>query len=128
MTLDSSAMVAILLGEAGHLDLVDRILQADGARIATPTLVETSLVFAGRRRAKAAGDVEALVHELSVSVAPFGEREWQAAAEAFLRFGRGRHKAGLNFGDCLAYASAKVANDSLLFTGDDFAETDITPA
>jgi ribonuclease VapC len=81
MTVDSSAMVAILLGEAGHLDLVDRILQADGARIATPTLVETSLVFAGRRRAKAAGEVEALIHELGVSVAPFGEREWHEKSD-----------------------------------------------
>jgi ribonuclease VapC len=97
-------------------------------RIATPTLVEASLVFAGRRRAKAAGKVEALVHELGVSVTPFGEREWHAAVAAFLRFGRGRHEAALNFGDCLAYASASVANDSLLFTGDDFARTDITPA
>ena len=128
MTLDSSAMLAILFAEAGHLDLVDRILRADGARIATPTLVETSMVFAGRRRATATGEAEALVHELGVSVAPFGEREWHAAVEAFLRFGRGRHKAGLNFGDCLAYASARVANDSLLFTGDDFAQTDITAA
>jgi ribonuclease VapC len=128
MTLDSSVMVAILFAEAGHLDLVDRILEADGVRIATPTLVETSIVCAGRRRAKAAGEVEALVHELGVSVAPFGEREWHTAVEAFLRFGRGRHKAALNFGDCLAYASAFVANDSLLFTGDDFARTDITPA
>ena len=128
MTLDSSALVAILFAEAGHLDLVDRILEAESVRIATPTLVETSIVFAGRRRAKAAGEVEALVHELGVGVAPFGEREWHAAVEAFLRFGRGRHKAALNFGDCLAYASAIVANDSLLFTGNDLARTDITPA
>ena len=128
MTLDSSVMVAILFAEPGHLDLVDRILEADGVRIATPTLVETSIVFAGRRRAKTAGAAEALVHELGVSVAPFGEREWHAAVDAFLRFGRGRHRAALNFGDCLAYASAKVANDSLLFTGDDLARTDITRA
>jgi len=128
MTLDSSALIAILFAESGHLDLVDRILAVESVRIATPTLVEASLVFAGRRRAKAAGEVEALVHELGVSVAPFGEREWHAAVTAFLRFGRGRHKAALNFGDCLAYASASVANDSLLFTGDDFARTDITPA
>jgi ribonuclease VapC len=128
MTLDSSALLAILFAEAGHLDVVERILEADGVRIGTPTLVETSIVFAGRRRAKAAGEVEALVHELGVSVAPFGEREWHAAVVAFLRFGRGRHKAALNFGDCLAYASALVANDSLLFTGDDFRRTDITVA
>lgn len=128
MTLDSSALVAILFAEAGHLDLVDRILAAESVRIATPTLVETSIVFAGRRRAKAAGEVEALVHELGVTVAPFGEREWHAAVTAFLRFGRGRHKAALNFGDCLAYAAAAVANDSLLFVGDEFARTDITAA
>ena len=128
MTLDTSAIIAIMFEEPGYLDLVDRILAVESVRIATPTLVEASLVFAGRRRAKAAGEVEALVHELGVSVAPFGEREWHAAVTAFLRFGRGRHKAALNFGDCLAYASASVANDSLLFTGDDFARTDITPA
>ena len=128
MTLDSSALVAILFAEPGYLDLVDRILAADSVRIGTPTLLETSLVFAGRRRAKAGDEVAALVHELGVAVAPFGEREWHAAVTAFLRFGRGRHEAALNFGDCLAYASAIVANDSLLFVGADFTHTDVTPA
>jgi ribonuclease VapC len=128
MTLDSSALIAILFAEAGYLDLVDRILSADTVRIGTPTLVEASIVFAGRRRVKDARDVEALVHELGVTVVPFGEREWQAAAAAFFKYGRGRHKAALNFGDCLAYASAKIANDSLLFVGADFQKTDVTPA
>ena len=128
MTLDSSALVAILFAESGHLDLVDRILAADSVRVAAPTLVETSIVLAGRRRSASAGDVEALVEELGVTVVPFGEREWRAAVDAFLRFGRGRHAAALNFGDCLAYAAATVANDGLLFVGDDFARTDITPA
>jgi ribonuclease VapC len=58
----------------------------------------------------------------------FGERSGPAAVAAFLRFGRGRHAAALNFGDCLAYAAAVVANDSLLFVGDDFRLTDIAPA
>ena len=128
MTVDSSARVAILFAESGHLDLVDRILAADSVRVAAPTLVETSIVLAGRRRSASAGDVDALVEELGVTVVPFGEREWQAAVDAFLRFGRGRHAAALNFGDCLAYAAATVANDGLLFVGDDFARTDITPA
>jgi ribonuclease VapC len=66
-----------------------------------------------------------LVKELGVTVAPFGESEWHRAVEAFARYGRGRHKAGLNFGDCLAYASASVAGDSLLFVGDDFKLTDL---
>ena len=128
MTLDSSALVAILFGESGHLDLVDRILAADDVRISAPTLVEASLVFAGRRKSPAGGEVEALVKELGVTVVPLGERESHAAVAAFLRYGRGRHAASLNFGDCLAYAAASVSGDSLLFVGDDFRRTDITPA
>jgi len=128
MTLDSSALVAILFGESGHLELVDRILAADDVRISAPTLVEASLVFAGRRKSPAAGEVEALVKELGVTVVPFGERESRAAVAASLQYGRGRHAASLNFGDCLAYAAASVAGDSLLFVGDDFRKTDITAA
>ena len=128
MTLDSSALLAILFGEYGHLDLIDRILNAGSVRVGTPTLVETGMVFAGRRRTKAIGEVEQLVQELGVTVVPFGEREWRAAMDAFLRFGRGRHAAALNFGDCLAYAAASAAGDSLLFVGDAFRKTDITSA
>lgn len=128
MTLDSSALVAILFAEPGHLDLVDRILEADSVRIGAPTVAETSLVFLGRGGAKGAESVEGLVKELGVSVVPFGEAEWRMAVEAFRRFGRGRHAAALNYGDCLAYATAKTARDSLLFVGDDFSKTDIMSA
>jgi ribonuclease VapC len=128
MTLDSSALIAILFGEPGHLDLVDRILAAGEVRVAAPTVVETCIVFAGRRRAAGAREVETLLRELGVTVVPFGEREGHAAVEAFLRFGRRRHKASLNFGDCLAYAAAATASDPLLFVGDDFPQTDITSA
>ena len=69
-----------------------------------------------------------MITPLQVTVVAFGEREWHAAVAAFLRFGRGRHAAALNFGDCLAYAAAHTADDSLLFVGDDFARTDISPA
>jgi ribonuclease VapC len=128
MTLDSSALIAILFGEHGHLDLIDRILAADSVRVGTPTLVETSMVLAGRRRTTAVGEVEGLLRELDVTVVSFGEREYRAAVAAFLRFGRGRHKAALTLGDCFAYAVADTANDSLLFVGNDFAQTDITAA
>ncbi len=128
MTLDSSVLVAILFGESGYLELVDRVLEADEVRISAPTLVEASLVLAGRRKSRSAGEVDALVQELGATVVPFGEREGRAAVAAFLRYGRGRHKAALNFGDCLAYAAASVAGDSLLFVGDDFRKTDIKPA
>lgn len=128
MTLDSSAIIAILFAEPGYLDLVDRILQADHARIGAPTLVETGLVFTGRRGGRSADPVEELVAELGVSVAPFGQAEARLAVDAFQRFGRGRHPAALNFGDCLAYATAAAARDSLLFVGEDFARTDIVRA
>lgn len=128
MTIDSSALVAILFSEPGFLDVVDRILASDHVRIGAPTLVETSLVFSGRRNRPAGNEVEALVQELGVTVVPFAEPEWRAAVIAFMKYGRRRHKAALNFGDCLAYASAKVAGDTLLFVGDDFAQTDIKPA
>jgi ribonuclease VapC len=128
MTLDSSALVAVLFAEAGYLDLVDRILAADHVRIGAPTLVETSLVLAGRRRSAAVGEIDGLVKELAITVVPFGEDEWHTAVDAFVRFGRGRHRAGLNFGDCLAYAAAATADDTLLFVGDDFTHTDIKRA
>jgi len=85
-------------------------------------------VVAGRRPKPAAGELEGLVKELGITVVPFGEAEWRVAVDAFARFGRGRHKAALNFGDCLAYASAAVAGDTLLFVGDDFKRTDIPPS
>ena len=108
---------------------MDRILAAeDGVRVGAPTLVETSLVLAGRRRAPAGGEVEGLIKELGVTVVPFGEAEWRLAVEAFTKFGRGRHPAALNFGDCLAYATATSLGDSLLFVGDDFARTDVASA
>jgi ribonuclease VapC len=128
MTLDSSALVAILFAEPGYLALVDRILEADNVRIGAPTLVEASMVCAGRRKGHAGADVDALARELGVTVVPFGEAEWRVAVDAFARFGRGRHPAALNFGDCLAYATARTHGDTLLFVGDDFSRTDITRA
>jgi ribonuclease VapC len=127
MTLDASAIVAILFAEPGYLDLVDRIVEADVVRVGAPTLVEADIVFTSRRGAPG-GDLEALMRELAVTVVPFGEAEARLAALAFARYGRGRHKASLNFGDCLAYATAMAARDSLLFVGDGFPRTDVRSA
>ena len=145
MTLDSSALIAVLFSEPGYLSLVDRMLEAETLRIGAPTLVETSLVFESRRGtpaqqprrsgktvkelpAQRRDEVHELVKELGVTVVSFGEAEWHRAAAAFSRYGRGRHRAGLNFGDCLAYATAAAAGDSLLYVGDDFRHTDLPPA
>lgn len=128
MTLDSSALVAILFSEPGFLDLVDRILEADTVRVGAPTLAETGLVLAGRRGKPATREIDDLVRELGITVVSFGEAEWPVAVSAFQRYGRGRHKAALNFGDCLAYGTAVVVSDTLLFVGHDFAHTDIRSA
>ena len=110
------------------MELVDRMLGADHVRVGAPTLAETSLVFMGRRGRQSASEVDELVKELGITVVAFGEAEWRAAVDAFARFGRGRHRASLNFGDCLAYASAAAAGDSLLYVGDDFRHTDVKSA
>ena len=128
MTLDSSAIVAVVFAEPGYLDLVDCMLGADTLRVGAPTLVETGMVVAGRLGTSGEPLLSALLRELDVTVVPFGEQEWRDATAACARFGRGRHKAALNFGDCLAYATARAAGDTLLFVGDAFNHTDITPA
>ena len=128
MTIDSSALIAILFSEPGYLDLVDRILQADTARVGAPTLAETTLIVSTRRGKPSLREVEALIRELGVTIVTFGEQEWHVAADTFHRYGRGRHTAALNFGDCLAYAAAAVVGDTLLFAGDDFLHTDIAAA
>ncbi|MGE5836580.1 MAG: type II toxin-antitoxin system VapC family toxin [Acidobacteriota bacterium] len=128
MTLDSSALIAILFGESGCLDLVDRVLEADVVRVGAPTLTETAIVTIARRRAPLRQELSMLLRELDVTVVPFTIAHYEAAARAYERFGRGRHEANLNFGDCLSYAVAAVAGDTLLFVGDDFRHTDIEPA
>jgi ribonuclease VapC len=69
-----------------------------------------------------------LLRDLDATVIPFSEEDSRLALQAFLRFGKGRHPAALNFGDCLAYATALIANQPLLFVGDDFSQTDLTAA
>jgi ribonuclease VapC len=128
VTIDSSALIAILFAEPGYLELVDAILEADVVRMGAPTLVETGIVLAGRRGSPVEGELDGLVRELGVTIVPFGEAEWQRALDASNRYGRGRHAAALNFGDCLAYATAAVAGDTLLFVGQDFRKTDVRPA
>ena len=97
MTIDSSALLAILLGEPGALDLVDLILEADTARVGTPTLVETAIVLGSRRGKPSMREVVELIEELGVTMVPFDGMQMEAAVDAFERYGRGRHRAGLNF-------------------------------
>lgn len=125
MTLDSSALVAIVFGESGYLELVDRILEADVVRIGAPTLTETAIVVTARTKKPMQQELAGLLRELDVTVVPFTADHHEAAWQAYQKYGRGRHKANLNFGDCMSYAVAKIAGDELLFVGGDFSRTDI---
>jgi ribonuclease VapC len=125
MIVDSSALVAIVFREPGHLELIAKLAGAPSAGIGTPTLAETGLVLAARLRMDPRDLVVRLLDEFSVEQVPFGDDHWKEAIAAYLRFGKGRHKAQLNMGDCLTYAVARLAAEPLLFTGKDFTETDL---
>ena len=128
MVLDSSAIVAIHLREPGHERLIERIDTAEVVVVGVPTLLETAMVLTARLGQDARPMVFAFLRRLEAEVVPFNEEHLDAAITAFIRFGRGRHPAALNFGDCMSYAVASVAGMPLLFTGEDFRRTDIAPA
>lgn len=125
MILDSSAVVALILGEPEAERLLPSLATATEMAIGAPTLVEASIVLSHRLGPIAASLLERFLGEVEVAVLPFEERHWRAAIEASRRFGKGRHPAALNFGDCMAYATARVAGRPLLATGDDFSQTDL---
>ena len=125
MILDSSALVAVVLDEPERLDLLAKIDAAETVGIGAPTLVEVGVVLAARQGDAAVDALEAIVAAAGAVVIDFGADHWQEALSAWRRFGRGRHPAALNFGDCLTYATARVAGEPLLAKGDDFAKTDI---
>lgn len=128
MIVDTSALVAMTFAEPGHQDLIAKLARAASAGIGTPTLAETGLVLAARLGRDPRDLVIRLLDEFSIEQVPFGDHHWREAVDAYLRFGKGRHKARLNFGDCLTYAVARLANEPLLFTGDDFPQTDLALA
>jgi ribonuclease VapC len=128
MVLDSSAIVAIHLREPGCERLINRIDVAEVVVVGVPTLLESVMVLTARLGHDARPMLFAFLRRLEAEVVPFNQEHLDAAAMAFLRFGRGRHPAALNFGDCMSYAVASVAGMPLLFTGEDFRRTDIAPA
>jgi ribonuclease VapC len=128
MVLDSSAIVAIHLRESGHERLIDRIDAAEVIVVGAPTLLESVMVLTARLGHDARPMLFAFLRRLEAEVVPFNQEHMDAAATAFIRFGRGRHPAALNFGDCMSYAVASVAGMPLLFIGEDFSRTDIAQA
>lgn len=128
MILDTSVLVAIVLREPGYEELVGKLRSAGALGIGTPTLVEAGIVLSARLGVEPQAVLDRFQRDFGVVPVVFGEQHWREALDAFRRFGKGRHPASLNFGDCLSYAAAKVAGHPLLFVGDDFGRTDVERA
>jgi ribonuclease VapC len=128
MVIDTSALLAILLGEPGHESLNERIVYASRRLISAASVVETGIVLLGRQSAKNEPFLDLFLQKAGIEIMPVDAEQASVARDAFRRFGKGRHAAGLNFGDCFAYALATVSGERLLYKGDDFAKTDIAAA
>lgn len=125
MVLDTSAIMAILTREPAADRLV-QALEADRSRlVSAATVVEASLVLLGRYGDAGEAQLDRLLRGIGAEVVPVGEEQVALARDAALRFGRGRHAAALNFGDCFSYALSAARGEPLLFTGDDFSQTDV---
>jgi ribonuclease VapC len=128
LILDSSAVIAMLLKESDHRDLDDRVGAAASVEIGAPALFETAMVMLSRMGDQGLASLMEFLERFRVEVIPFGDSHWRIAAEAFGRFGKGRHPAALNLGDCMTYATALIEDGPLLYVGSDFARTDLQSA
>lgn len=129
MVVDTSALLVILFQEPEGERVARALVAADRRLISAATWLETGIVVLARYGDDGARDLDLLAAKLRFEVAPVTEQQAEIARRAYRQFGRGRgHPAGLNYGDCFAYALAKATGQPLLFKGDDFAHTDLAAA
>lgn len=126
MVIDTSALIAILADEPEGDRFIEVIADAPRAKMSAASYVETGIVL--ERFPDHADGLDDLLNALGIDIVPLSVIQARLAREAFRVYGRGRHAAALNFGDCFSYALAKSAEAPLLFKGNDFARTDIKPA
>jgi ribonuclease VapC len=122
---DSSAILAILFRESNAEQLLSEILAAQFVGVGSPTAAETGLVLTRHLGQNATRPLLRFFQDTGIEIVPFTDDHWQCAVDAYTRFGKGRHPAALNFGDCMTYATASVADEPLLCTGADFPQTDL---
>ena len=125
MIVDSSALIAILRNEPDASAIAEALQEAPFRHISAVTYVEAAVVADNDRNPLLSRRFDNLIRDAQVSVEPVTPRQAEIARQAYRDFGKGRHKAGLNFGDCFAYALAKEMDEPLLFKGTDFARTDV---
>jgi ribonuclease VapC len=126
--LDSSAIIAILRAEPEAPYLAQAIMSVEERRVSAVNYVEAAVVIDGARDAVASRRFDEFFRVSRVAVETVTPRQAETARQAYRDFGKGRHKAGLNFGDCFAYALAKEMDEPLLFKGNDFRRTDVESA
>jgi ribonuclease VapC len=125
MVVDTSALFAILGGEPEMRPFLEAMEAADAVRMSVVTWVETSMVIESRLGDRGARDLARLIERGAIRVESVDLEQGRMAWEAFLRFGRGRHRAALNLGDCFSYALAQTRGEALLCKGNDFVSTDV---
>ncbi len=128
MIVDTSALLSVVLHEGDRARYRDAILAAARPAISAANWLEAAIVLERRGDATAAARYEPVCEALGLSIEPVTPAQARLARDAYRAFGRGRHPAALNFGDCFAYALAKERGEALLFKGEDFARTDVTRA
>lgn len=129
IAVDTSALVAVLFNESDAVVYADALLRhRGGCVVAAPTLLEATMVIEGRLGPAGGTLLHTLLQRVSAEVATFDADVAMSAIAAWQRFGKGRHVAGLNYGDCISYALASTRGIPLLFKGQDFAQTDIRSA
>jgi ribonuclease VapC len=127
MVIDTSAFVAILTGEPERR-FIASIEVAESRLVSAATFVETSIVIESRYGSDGLHHLDLFLVKADTEIVPVDAEQAHAERRAFTRFGKGRHRAGLNYGDCFSYALASLRNEPLLFKGDDFPHTDVTAA
>ncbi len=125
MVIDTSALIAILQNEPERRTFNEAIEASDRRYISVATFVEASIVIESRYGAEGLRDLDGLLTTAAIELIAADAEQGYIARTAFLRFGKGRHPAALNYGDCFAYALAKVRREPLLFKGRDFEQTDL---
>jgi ribonuclease VapC len=125
MVIDSSALLAIFLGEPERNSFLQQITQADVRRLSAATALETGIVLEARKGEAAGREFDLFIVRANLEVVAVDAEQVEVARSAWRKYGKGRHPAGLNFGDCFAYALAKFSGEPLLAKGADFGSTDI---
>jgi ribonuclease VapC len=128
MIIDTSAIVAILFNEDDAQIYAEAISRADSCRVSAATFVEAAIVVESQTKNNGSRQLDAFIRRAGITIEPVTEEQAHIARQAFTDFGKGRHPAGLNYGDCFSYALSKAMREPLLFKGKDFAKTDLSVA